>query len=140
MVEFLLLNKFRLLLLFLIWLPTLGACTESFPLEVLPTSFECLSYSKGFNTGRVTVVTGDPVYDALRSFLEANRTGWSGDLRTYAPSIYFKSESVTVNCGEDTVVVNYRGDMGSTRWIQISNPVKGCRAAVVEALLKLKRP
>jgi len=125
-------EKFFTSLVLLFMATTQIGCTETFPLESIPDALIYLEYDKGSVSTQSTVQKGNPSYDALYSFLRDNQTGWSSDINNYVPSSYFRSELITINCGDDFVVINYK-PKNMNQWIQISKSVRGCKAAIFKA-------
>jgi hypothetical protein len=112
--------------------PKQGRC-EDLVLPKLSGSFHFFQYQDGHVVSEELVRPGHPGYDTLRSLLSAHKAGWVIDVNTYAPSLYLKSIDMTINCRDDTVVVNF-ADKGSGRWRQLSNPLKGCKTAILKAM------
>jgi hypothetical protein len=123
---------------FLVALSLIGprrARCEEFVLSTPPDNFHFYQYQDGRVVAEQMVRPGHPTYDTLLSLLRAHRSGWVIDVNTYTPSLYLKSDNMNVNCRDDSVVINFV-DKGSGRWRQLSNPLQGCKTA----LLKSMRP
>lgn len=125
-------GKFFTVLTLLFMATTQVGCAETFPLESIPDALIYLEYDKGSVTKQITVQRGNPTYDALYSFLRDNQAGWSSDINSYVPSSYFRSELITINCGDDFVVINYK-QRNMNQWKQISKSIRGCKTAVLKA-------
>jgi hypothetical protein len=92
-----------------------------------------MHFQNGRIIERAAVREGDPAYDALVGFLKAPGAGWSLDLNSYAPSLFFKSEDMIINCRDDLVVANI-GNGASDRMKQLVSHQAGCRTKVLEAI------
>jgi hypothetical protein len=109
------------------------SCSRDFPAQAMPVSFDYFRFQNGRITERAAVHEGDPGYDALMGLLKTRRSGWSLDVNSYAPALYFKSKDMDINCRDDLISVNI-GQAGSDRWKQLVNHVPACRAKVLEAI------
>lgn len=114
---------------------TVFGCTQTFPIKRLPDAFMYSEYNHGSVSRESNIYRGDQIYEALHTILQANQAGWSSDINTYAPSLYFKSEWITINCTENSMIINYK-PKDRDQWIQISKSIHGCRAAIVNAQTK----
>lgn len=96
----------------------------------LPKSFELYVYDGGHIRERRLIRVGDTSYEALKKLLNGHPNGWESDLNTYAPSLYFLSKNMSINCREDMVIVNVRKD-NSNHWEQESSAITGCKSLVL---------
>ncbi|MDA8427820.1 MAG: hypothetical protein M0T70_01040 [Geobacteraceae bacterium] len=110
-------------------------CTQTFPLGRIPDSFIFIEYSHGSVYGQSKISRGDPVYDALFKIIHSNQKGWAPDINTYAPLLYFKSELMTINCTENSMVINYKPE-DREQWKQLSKSIHGCKATIISAQAK----
>jgi hypothetical protein len=118
----------------------LFGCSHTFDVDNIPDTLTFMEYKEGFISVQTEIKKGDPVYDTLFNIIQNNKTGWESDINTYAPSIYFKSSNVTINCLGDFVVINFK-HKATNKWSQLSKPVPGCEAALISAagnLIKLR--
>lgn len=99
-----------------------GCITGDVPLKLMPSKFQYFEYNDGKVLLRGTTTVGEPLYESLRAFLAANRTGWSADMNTYSLRCYFNSETMKINLGGTYAVLNYT-ENASKRWIQLSKRV-----------------
>ncbi len=101
-----------------------GCASLEFPMSAFPDSFDCVVYDSGKIVRQSKVDASDPRYQSLKKFLQENLDGWKLDLNSYAPTLYFRSDGMTVNCGRYRVVVNAK--MPGGQWTQRSKDVTGC--------------
>jgi hypothetical protein len=109
------------------------AQSDQLTISSFPQHFEYFKYRDGHIVGKEVIHHGDPRYDALRSMLRRQSNDWIIDVNSYAPMLYFKSDQMYVNCRDDLIVVNFV-ETPSGRWKQMSNPIHGCREAVLAGL------
>lgn len=111
----------------------LGGCHRKILMEELPRSFTLQVFDQGKLTTTQMVSTGDPAYEAIRAILIDARKNWMVDMRTYAPSMIFRSEAMTINCLSDGVIVNIH-EPGSSRRFQIAAAENDCRSTIMRSI------
>lgn len=113
----------------------LSACAADFPLSEFPKSFTVLSYESGKVTEKSSIKVGDDLYQSLYDIIDKNSRGWSKDINTYAPKVYFRSQKMTITCNNDTVAVNYMNSDGN--WVQLSKHGIDCVGLIKAHIEKL---
>jgi len=122
-----------LLLMALLAVLACVSCSENFPMQVMPASFDYYRFQDGRIVEKTVVHEGDPAYDALRRIVNSLRAGWNTDVNTYAPALSFQSQDMIINCRDDIVIVNFR-KRGAGAMSQLTNHFSGCRATVLDAI------
>ena len=112
----------------------LNACASDFPLPNFPKNFTVLKYKSGKITQAYDIKENDALYQSLYNLIIKNVSGWSTDVNTYAPKVYFRSEKMTLICNNDIMVVNYMNI--DKKWIQLSKHGTGCGEIITEKVSK----
>ncbi len=89
-----------------------------FPFDSLPQQFVSSTYIQGKVSQENSIKEGDAEYDTLKKALSQETQGWQYDVNTYAPKQKYSSATMSINCLDSLVVVNYENR--DAHWVQIS--------------------
>jgi hypothetical protein len=103
----------------------LGCCSGTVPVSKLQPPYRVLVHEAGIgNVAERLVAPGSPEERHLTSWLQAHPSGWSLDLKSYAPSLYIRGEGFTLNLTKKNGVLNYRASPKDENFIQVSRPIE----------------
>lgn len=98
---------YRLVLLMGLFGMLLG-CDSDIPLKELPHQLVLESYlPSGELISQRTLATDDPVYQRLKSLLEAQRGGWKNSTTSYKTGPFIlRGENLIIRCYADAMVID----------------------------------
>jgi len=84
------------------------------PLKELPLQLALETYKPhGHRVEQRIIMSDDPVYRSLKSFLDSERAGWQLNVVTIAPGPYIlRAEGLTISCYANMMVIDISGSRG----------------------------